>query len=433
MEKNVPRVTRAWCVYDWANSVFSLVIISTVFPIYYGALTKSPDGTDWVMFLGWKAKASALFSYTVSASFLLTALLSPFLTAIADYSGRKKRFMQAFCYLGATGCMVLFFFTSANELLLGLIAFLLAGVGYNGSLVFYNAYLPEIATEDQYDRLSARGFAMGYIGSVILLVANLVVILKPMWFGIAPDDTVTGPRISFLTTGLWWILFAQYTFYHLPNNPYHRRPQGSWIFNGFRELKNVWHAALPRRVLKQFLLAFFFYNMGVQTIMYLATLFGDKELHLAAEELIVTILLLQILAIAGAYGFAWLSDRIGNIATLSWAVVIWVVVCVAAYFITTAYQFYALASAVGLIMGGIQALSRATYAKLIPENTLDHASWFSFYDVVDKVSIVLGTFSYGLIDQLTGSMRNSALVIGLFFLVGLSVLLRIPRWKKTYA
>ncbi len=427
MQKNDKKVTTAWCMYDWANSVYSLVITSTIFPIYYGAVTRKEDGTDLVNFFGFGAPASVIYSYALSGAFLFIALLSPFLTAISDYSGRKKLFLQIFCYLGSASCAGLFFFT-AETYSFSVILFMLATIGFSGSIVFYNAYLPEIATEDQFDKLSAKGFSFGYIGSVILLVLSLVMVLKPELFGITSASLPA--RLSFLLTGIWWAGFAQIAFRKLPQNPYHKKPEGSYIFNGVKELRKVLREVQHLPNLKKFLGAFFFYNMGVQTVMYVATLFGDKELRLPASSLITTILILQLIAIGGSYFFAWLSSKLGNIKALSVAVVIWIFVCAGAYFVRGEFDFYALAAVVGLVMGGIQALSRATYSKLLPETT-DHASYFSFYDVTEKISIVLGTAAYGLVEQLTGSMRNSVLFLVCFFVLGLVLLLRVKKRSVT--
>jgi UMF1 family MFS transporter len=428
MQKNNPTVTRAWCFYDWANSVYSLVITSTIFPIYFSAVARNEDGTDMINFLGFELESSVLFTYAISAAFLIIAMLSPFLTAIADYSGRKKLFMQLFCYLGAFSCAGLYFFTR-ETFTLSVVLFVLATIGFSGSIVFYNAYLPEIATEDQYDKLSARGFSMGYIGSVLLLIFNLAMIMQPGWFSIAVENSSLPPRIAFLTTGIWWFGFAQYSFYHLPGNVYQRRPKGSWILNGFKELKHVLDQVRSLPMLKRFLLAYFFYNMGVQTVMYLAAIFGEVELRLPSEVLIITILIIQIVAVAGAYVFSRLSGRFGNIRALIIAVCIWIGICVGAYFTYTQFQFFALAAVVGSVMGGIQSLSRSTYSKLIPATTIDHASFFSFYDVTEKVSIVLGTLAYGMIAYYTGSMRNSILALITFFLLGL-LFLFLVRGKK---
>ena len=427
--KNNPKVTRAWCFYDWANSAYSLVIISTIFPIYYGAVARNPDGSDIVNFLGFDINSSVLFSYAISFSYLVIAFLNPFLTAIADYSGRKKLFLRVFCYIGSGCCAGLFFFTK-DTFTLSMFLFMLAAMGWTGSIVFYNSYLPDIATEDQYDNLSARGFAWGYIGSVLLLIVNLALVLKPKLFGLDPANESLPPRISFLTTGIWWFVFAHYTFYYLPKNALAKPREGSWVLNGFHELKKVFGQVKRLALLKRFLLAFFFYSMGVQTIMYVATVFGDKELHLAAEKLIITILILQLVAIAGAHGFARLSAVIGNIKTLVISLILWIGICIGAYFVYTEYAFYALAAVVGLVMGGIQSLSRSTYSKLIPAETTDTASFFSFYDITEKVAIVLGTFAYGAIAQATGTMRNSILALITFFIVGFICLATIKEKKE---
>ncbi|QKZ13798.1 MFS transporter [Spirosoma sp. KUDC1026] len=425
MALNDPRTLRAWTYYDWANSVHSLVIVSSIFPVYFSATALNETGGPVINFLGLSVKNSVLFSYTISAAFLLTALLSPICTALADYSGRKKAFMKLFCYTGAISCSLLFFFTR-DTTTFAVICFGLSLVGWGGSIVFYNSYLPDIATEDQFDRVSARGFSMGYIGSVLLMVLNLLVILKRDWFGNISEGLAS--RLAFLTVGLWWIGFAQIPFNRLPDGVPKPALAGSYLLNGFRELRTVFERVRQQALTGRFLLAFFVYNMGVQTVMYVATLFGSDELKMDGQNLIILILLLQLVAIPGAYGFARLSDRIGNTYTLMVIIFIWVGVCAGAYAVQTQGQFFGLAAIVGLVMGGVQSLSRSTYAKLIPATT-ETASYFSFYDVTEKLSIVLGTLLYGLIEQLTGSMRNSVLVLLGLFVVGFFLLWRIPSQK----
>ncbi|WP_400191397.1 MFS transporter [Hymenobacter sp. B81] len=416
--KNDKRITRGWAMYDWANSVYPLVITSSIFPIYWGAVAVDAQGRDLVNFLGFELKGSSLLTFAISAAFLLIAAISPLLTAIADYSGRKKLFLQIFCYLGATACAALFFFTK-NTLAPSTFVFVAATIGFSGSIVFYNSYLPLIATEDQYDRLSARGFSMGYIGSVVLLVLCLGLIMGHEALGLEEGFAT---RLSFLLTGLWWAGFAQIPFRALPPDPGRAADAAtdqSWLLSGFRELSHVWAELKRLPMLKRFLLAYFTYNMGVQTVMYVATIFGDKELKLDSTSLIITILLLQLVAIAGAYFFARLSERIGNTRALSWAVFIWALICIAGYFVQAGWSFYALASVIGLTMGGVQSLSRSTYSKLIPENTPDTASYFSFFDVTEKLSIVIGTATWGIIGQQFGSMRYSILALIVFFILGL--------------
>ena len=427
------KVIAGWAMYDWANSAYNLVITSTIFPAYYDAITTVKDAagnviSHKIMFLGTEYESASLYNYAIAFAYLLIALLSPILSSIADFKGNKKSFMQFFCYLGSLACCLMYWFTK-DTLTLGIACAVIAAVGYCGSLVFYNAYLPEIAAEEDQDDVSAKGFAYGYIGSVLLQIICFFFVLKPEWFGIT--DGTFPARLSFLLVGLWWAAFAQITFATLPKSiATGVLKQGNIITNGFIELKKVWHQAGQLPVLKRYLIAFFFYSMGVQTVMLAATLFGSQVLQMATSKLIICILLIQIVAIAGAYLMAKLSDRFGNFNVLAFVVLLWTGLCVAAYFVTSEMQFYILASIVGLIMGGIQSLSRSTYAKIMPEGTHDTASFFSFYDVTEKVAIVIGMVSFGLVQQITGNMRNSILALVLFFVIGFVVLLLTIKKQK---
>jgi UMF1 family MFS transporter len=406
-------------MYDWAISVYNLVITSSIFPIYFAAVVVNEQGGNIIKFAGINIKNSVLYSYSLSFAFLLAAFVSPFLTSIADYSGKRKLFMHFFCILGGLACCTLYFFDT-NTISLGVISFIVAGIGYSGSFVFYNSYLPIIATEDKFDSISARGFAMGYIGSVILLIFNLLMILQPQYFGGISSGLAS--RISFLMVGVWWILFAQYTFYHLPKDSQSKAKSSKWLLNGIKELQKVWSEIQNSPYLKKFLIAFFLYNLGVQTTMYIATIFAESELHLPSSNLIATVLILQLIAIPGAMLTSKLSSKIGNINTIMIEIIVWIGICIGAYFVANGNQFYALAGVVGLVMGGIQSLSRSTYSKLIPQNTHDTASYFSFYEMTDKISLVSGTFVYGFVESITGNARNSVLTIGIFFIMSLLVL-----------
>lgn len=408
-------------MYDWANSAYNLVITSTIFPAYYDAITSTKNlygaFSHKVQFLGTTFESAALYNYAIAFAYLVIALLSPILSSIADYKGNKKAFMQFFCYLGSMACCTLFWFQK-DTLTLGILCAVIAAIGYCGSLVFYNSYLPEIAAEEDRDKISAKGFAYGYTGSVLLQVICFLFVMKPDWFGI--KDESFAPRLSFLLVGLWWMGFAQITFARLPKGmPAYQNKQNNIFTNGFRELKKVWLTIKALPVLKRFLISFFFYSMGVQTVMLAATLFGSQVLRLPTTKLIECILIIQIVAIAGAYIMAKLSQRFGNIRVLMFVVVIWIFICIGAYLITTEMQFYIIAVLVGLVMGGIQSLSRSTYSKLMPE-THDTASFFSFYDVTEKVAIVIGMFSFGFIQQLTANMRNSIIGLIVFFAAGLA-------------
>jgi len=426
--KNQKGVINAWCMYDWANSVYSLVISSTIFPVYYENITESVHGHDEVSFFGFGITNTVLYSYSLTFAFLIVALFTPLLSGIADYGGKRKWFMKLFTYLGGISCIALYFFDGYN-VEWGIICSIMACLGFAGSQVFYNSFLPVIATSDKFDMYSARGYSLGYIGSVLLLIMNILFIEYYEFLGFSND--VMAVKLSFVMVGLWWIGFAQISFAKLPNNKRSGISHRHLIKRGIRELLSVWQVVKQNKVLKTFLIAFFFYNTGVQTVMYLAALFGSKELNLPGNKLIITILLIQLVAIPGSYLFARISQWKGNKLSLLVMVFIWLFICLFAYFVTTEYQFYGLAVVVGLVMGGIQSLSRATYSKLIPVNTIDHTSYFSFYDFLDKISIVMGTFSYGIIEMLTGGMRNSTLALGLYFLVGMGflILLRLPMEK----
>lgn len=419
--KNDKRTIHGWALFDWANSAYALTIMVAVFPPFYEAITKGET------YLG--LSNTALYSLSISLAYLIVSIQSPILSGIADYGGRKLQFMKFFSTMGAICCLALFFFKSSDDIVLGITASVLAAVGFAGSLVFYNSFLPEIATEDQMDSVSAKGFSYGYVGSVILLLVNLVVIQKPEWFGIDPEGTLA-VRIAFLTVGIWWLVFAAISFKRLPQDV----PTGSTdglIGKGIQQFKSILQEVKSQSNVKTFLLAFFLYSAGVQTVILLASLFGSAELKFGQTELIVIILLLQIVGIAGAYLFTKVSSIKGNKFALVIILCIWICICIAAYLVVEKAHFYFVIIAVGLVMGGVQSLSRSTYAKLLPDDTESTASYFSFYDILEKMAIVSGTLAFGFIDQLTGGMRNSILSLTVFFLVGIFFLLRVDMSKTS--
>ena len=432
LPKGHPKLLNAWAFYDWANSVYSLVIASAVFPIFYNALFDKNN--PYIVVLGHNFKNSALISFVTAAAFLCVALFSPLLSGIADYMGNKKIFMRIFNYIGALSCIGLYFF-DLNNIGLGLTFYFFGLIGFWGSLVFYNSYLPDIAFPEQQDKVSAKGYSLGYIGSVILLVVNLAMIMKPDFFHISgtPEEaSIKAMRYSFITVGIWWIVFSKYTYFYLPKgNSNKEKVDFSVIFKGFRELKKVWKLLQSEIPLKRYLLSFFVFSMAVQTVMLIATYFGAQEIQWSSSEesqigLITCILLIQLIAILGAFLTSRASAKFGNINVLIALNAFWLLLCGFAYFITTPNDFYIMASLVGLVMGGIQSLGRSTYSKFLPE-TEDTASFFSFYDVSEKIGIVIGMMVYGLIDQITGSPRFAIVFLGVFFLAGLLLLLRIPK------
>lgn len=457
MEKGNKKIIRGWVFYDWANSVYNLVISAAIFPIFFESATTSaykkslhPDWTSdrlaelsvrtedvTSFFFGFELSSSVLYSYVLAASFLVVSLLSPVLSGIADYSGKKKFFLQFFCYLGAVSSCGLFFF-DANNMEMSMVPFFLASIGFWSSLVFYNSFLPEIVEPKDQDRISARGFSMGYLGSMILLIGCLV------WNQVLGYDI----RYCFLFVGVWWVVFSQFTYRVLPKNVYDKKVDKGVIMKGLTELKMVFQQFKKMKELKRYITSFFFFNTGVQTVMLMATLYASREIFkippvlqatMSADEisahdatarggLIIAILLIQLLGAVGAFLISRLSERIGNLKALTIVVFFWIPLCIFAYFIPVGghMQFYFLASGVGVVMGGVQSLSRSTYAKLLPD-TQDHASYFSFYDVTEKIGIVFGTFFFGYMEFLMDDIRASILSIIFFFVVGLLLLFRVPK------
>lgn len=453
LQKGSKKLLNAWAFYDWANSVYTLTIASSIFPIFYSALFLSEIKN--VDAFGFEFKSTALITFVTAFTFLIVAITSPILSGIADYVGNKKSFMKFFCYMGGLGCIGLYWF-SLEYIHLSLLFYFMGLLGYWGSLVFYNSYLPDIAFPEQQDAISAKGFSMGYIGSVLLLLFNLAMVMMPESFGfdvsVAPDVLATGSateielateaaknsasveamRVSFITVGLWWILFSQYTFYILPKGVSNgQKVTKSIVFNGFKELKNVWKGLTSNFRLKRYLAAFFVFSMAVQTIMLVAVYFGEEEIAWADSSqktvgLIISILIIQLVAIVGAILTSKASAKFGNVNTLIVLNAIWMGLCFYAYFMITPIDFYFAAGCVGFIMGGIQSLARSTYSKFLPE-TKDTTSYFSFYDVAEKIGIVIGMVIFATIDQISGSMRNAILFLFVFFLVGIVLLFRVPK------
>ena len=433
LPKGSKKLLNAWAFYDWANSVYPLVISSAVFPLFYEALFS--DRNHYIAVFGISLKNTALVSFVTASAFLVVALISPFLSGISDYVGNKKSFMKFFCYMGALSCMGLFWFNLEN-IYFGLLFYFLGLIGFWGSVVFYNSYLPDIAFAEQQDAVSAKGYSLGYIGSVILLIVNLGMIMFPDFFGIMGskgEAAMKAMRYSFIMVGIWWIVFSQYTYYFLPkgNKNTDQKMTHHVIFNGFKELKKVWSLLEQDIVLKKYLYSFFVSSMAVQTVMLIATYFGAQEITWTSKSesttgLIICILLVQLIAIFGATFTSKASAKFGNIPTLIVINCFWVILCATAYFITLPIHFYIMAVSVGLVMGGIQALSRSTYSKLLPESE-DTASFFSFYDVTEKIAIVIGMCVYGIVDQITGSPRFAMVFLAVFFIIAVILLKRIPK------
>ncbi len=423
LQKGDKKLINSWAFYDWANSVYSLVISTAVFPIYYESVTQTESGL--VSFLGMEFNNTSLYTYALSFSFLLVAFISPILSGIADYVGNKKTYMKFFCYFGAISVMMLYFFKGIETLWIGILFSIFASIGFWGSLVFYNAYLPEIAYNDQQDMVSAKGFMYGYAGSVLLLLFNLSMVMKPDLYGIV--DSSLPPRISFLTVGIWWMGFAQYTFRYLPTNSTNKKSKNNYLFQGLKELVKTMKEIRDQPVMLVFLASFFLFSVGVQSIILLATIYGKTEIGLETSSLILTIIIIQLVGIFGAYFFSKMSDKIGNILTLKITIIIWALASLSAYYLekddpNVQLKFYIISGFIGLVLGAIQSLSRSTFSKLLPHDTEDNTTYFSFFGFIEKIAIVWGTFIFGLTIAITNSMRTSILLLTIFFFLSFIVL-----------
>lgn len=438
MQTASKKVINGWAMYDWANSAYNLVITSTIFPFYYVGITAASKVGEksYVYFFGRRFINTALQNYALAIVFIIVSITSPILSSIADYKRNKKNWMRAFCYIGSASCITLFWFRK-DTIEFGMIAFAVAALGFWASLVFYNSYLPDIASREDQDRVSAKGFAFGYIGSVLLQMICFAIISKPGWFGLSETDKTIGARLSFLLTGVWWLGFAQITFKVLPiGSKLERQAKKHFLLKGFHELSLVWNQLKHMPSLRRFLLSFFLYSMGVQTVMLVAAGFGKKEIFPDEKDdpkLLITIVIIQLVAMVGAWMMSRLSKRIGNWWVITIAVLIWIGISVCAYFVRTQTTFYILAAIVGLVMGGIQSMSRSTYSKLMPE-TQDTTSFFSFYDVTEKIALAIGIFIFAFVEEQSGDMRNSVVALGSFFVAAMVALLYTkPAYEKRMA
>lgn len=425
--KGDKKVLNAWAFYDWANSVYALVISSSIFPLFYGTLFRLED-KESALFFGIDTPSESIISYVTAIGFLIIAFISPLLSGVADYLGNKKFFLKLFCFVGSISCMMLYFF-DLNNLYISLFFYMMALIGFWGSLVFCNSYLPDIAYPEQQDAISAKGYSLGYIGSVILLIINLAMVMKSELFGF--DGPMQAMKFSFVLVGIWWLGFSQISYRLLPNFRNSNKISTQAFFSGFKELKLIFKELKQYPVLKGYLGAFFVYSMAVQTVMIIAAYFGEKEVQWEDDDqrqmgLIVSILLIQLIAVVGAILTSKLSKRIGNINALIVINIAWIFICICAYFVEKPKEFYIVAAMVGLVMGGIQSLSRSTYSKLLPE-TKDTTSFFSFYDVTEKIGIVIGMLVYGVVAQITGKMQNAILFLVVFFAIGIILLIRTAK------
>ncbi|HSH78468.1 MAG TPA: MFS transporter [Herpetosiphonaceae bacterium] len=411
-----------WMMYDWANSAFSTTVGAALLAPYITALAQSAVGENGtVLSLGplGVVTAKSFFPYCISISVFLQVFLLPILGAIADYTNLKKRLMAAFCYVGALMTCLLFFITT-NLYLLGGLLFIIANLSFGAAIVFYNAFLNDITTEDQRDKVSSRGFAMGYLGGGLLLLANLALVLMAERIGISRGLAV---RLSLLSAGLWWAGFALLTFRRLrTREAANALPHGtSALTIGFRELGATFRELRRLPHTFRYLVGYLFFNDGIQTVIGLASVFLAQELGVSDSFLITLILMVQFVAFAGALLFGRIAAAINTKNAILLSLAIWSGVVIYAYgFLQTQNQAYGMGVALGLVLGGSQALSRSLFSRMIPAGR--EASFFGLYEVSERGTSWIGPLIFGLVVSQTNSYRQAILSLIVLFLAGMAIL-----------
>lgn len=401
----------SWAMYDWANSAFATTIMAAVLPVfYYDVAAKNLDRTT----------ASAFYGYSQSIAMVCVAILAPILGALADYSNSKMKFLRFFAYMGMIAS-VLLAFVGEGDYLLASFLLIIGTIGFSGSNVFYDAFLPEIAPEEDIDRISTRGYAFGYIGGGLLLVINLAMIMKPGLFFL--PNTLIATQLSFASVGVWWFLFSIPMFRNVKERKLEtRKISGSYIGIGFKRLKETFKEINQFKNLLVFLIAFWLYNDGISTIIKMATIYG-RDIGIGSTDLIAALLITQFVGIPFAFLFGWIAKKINPKRALYIALWTYVIIIIFGYFMQTALHFYLLAITVGFVQGGSQALSRSIFGSMVPKNR--HAEFFGFYGISAKFSAIFGPFVFALVGQLTGSSRLGIVSLLIFFLVGMLLLKRV--------
>ena len=404
-----------WCMYDWANSSFATVILSAVLPVYF--VTLVPEEGARISLFGWHRliPAAALWAYAVSFSMLIVALTAPYLGALADRKNLHRRFLFTCCLVGSftTG---LLYFARPGMYVTAVFLFILANIGFAGGNVFYNAFLPKLAGNNELDRLSSRGFAFGYFGGGLALLLVFVMIMAYDSLGFPDKGAAT--RTGFLLTGVWWLLFAipAFRFIRVYASPILPQTVHKGISGYFRTLAEIRHY----RPLFLFLIAFLFYNDGIQTIIVVAAIFGRQELALSQGTILSCFLMIQFVAMPGTLLFGRLAEKFGAKNSLYLALFLFIGVTVYAFFINRPWEFWLLGFIIAIILGGSQAVSRSLFSSLIPEGK--HAEYFGFYAISAKFASVFGPLVFALITDLTGSARLSILSLTGFFVIGIILL-----------
>jgi UMF1 family MFS transporter len=420
---NDKREIRGWMFYDFACSAFSTTVVTTFLGPYLTGIIESQVGNKGSFtLLGLPIAAESFFTYCVSLSVLLQVFFLPILGAISDYSNLKKRMMLFFAVLGAVCTIGLFFITGPLYLLGGLL-FILANLAFGASIVFYNAYLPEIASEDQRDKVSSRGWALGYIGGGLLLLLNLILYQFSDKIGL---DGATAVRISLASAGVWWLVFGYFAIKRLRERGAQRQlPAGeTYLKIGFKQLAQTLREIRKYPMTLRYLIAYLLYNDGVQTVIVVSALFGAQELGMESSSLILVVLMVQFMAFFGALLFGVIAGKVGAKRAIIISLLIWSAISVwAVLSLRSVGEFWLLGACVAIVLGGTQALSRSLFSQMIPRER--EAEFFSFYEISDKGTSWMGTLLFGLVTQWTGSMRLAIFSLIVLFVSGLLLLFTV--------
>jgi UMF1 family MFS transporter len=411
------RPTRAWVMYDWANSAFVTTVVAAVFPPWFVALAAGAHADEPL-----RAEATGRLSLATTAALAIIALASPLLGAIGDRAPIKKRMIAAFTALGALATAGLWF-VGEGDATLALVLFGIGNIAANGAFVYYDSLLPHVAAPDELDRVSTAGYALGYLGGGVLLAINVVMILRPQLLGIPDADTAI--RLCFVMTAVWWIAFAIPLLRHVrePDIPPGRRTStAAAIRAGLADLAGTWRALRRFPQAGLLLLAFLIYNDGIGTIIRMATAYG-REIGLAQGDMIVALLIVQFVGIPASFAFGHAAGRIGTRRAIFVGLAAYVAVSVLGYLMTSALHFYLLAALVGLVQGGVQALSRSLFASLIPRHR--SSEFFGLFAVFEKFAGILGPAMFWLANAAFGSSRPAILAVLVFFVAGAALLARV--------
>jgi UMF1 family MFS transporter len=405
MDPTRRKIIVSWCLYDWANSAFATTIMAAVLPVFYSSVAAADLS---------KTTASSYWGYTNTIAMLIVAFSAPVLGALADHSGMKKKFLAAFAGLGILSTAGLIG-VGRGDWLLASSLYILGMVGFSGGNNFYDSLLPHVVGDQEIDRISSWGYAMGYLGGGILLVFNLAMILKPHFFGLPNGEW--GTRYSFLTVSIWWALFTVPLLKNVSEPPVVPiAGESAHPLRASRQrLSLTFHNLRRHREAFKFLMAFWLYNDGIGTIISMAVIFG-AEIHIAQEHLIGSILAVQVVGVPFSILFGKIAGKTGAKSAIFVGLIIYTGIAIGGYFIQTALHFWILAVLVGFVQGGTQALSRSLFGTLIPKSR--SAEFYSFYDVSSKFAGIIGPAVFGIVGQMTGSSRLGIVSLVVFFVVG---------------